>query len=101
MVIGIIGSGAMGAGIAQVVATAGHAVRLLDQNAAALERATTGIAASLHKLVDKGKLTAAAAAEATARLQPTAELTDFADCGLVIEAIVEDLAVKQEVFRQV
>jgi 3-hydroxyacyl-CoA dehydrogenase len=52
MTIGIIGSGAMGAGIAQVVATAGHEVRLLDQNAAALEKATTGIAASLRRLAE-------------------------------------------------
>ncbi len=101
MTIGIIGSGAMGAGIAQVVATAGHPVRLLDQNAAALDRATAGIAASLRKLADKGKLTAAAAEAAVAHLHPTTTLADFADCGLVIEAIVEDLAVKQQVFKEV
>lgn len=91
----------MGAGIAQVVATAGHAVRLLDQNAAALAKALAGIAASLRKLADKGKLTTEAAEAAIARLYPTADMADFADCGLVIEAIVEDLAVKQQVFRQV
>ncbi|QKG52198.1 3-hydroxyacyl-CoA dehydrogenase NAD-binding domain-containing protein [Hymenobacter sp. BRD67] len=100
MTIGIIGSGAMGAGIAQVVATAGHAVRLLDQNAAALEKATAGIAASLRKLAEKGKLTTEAAGAAIARLHPTASMADFADCELVVEAIVEDLAVKQQVFRQ-
>ena len=99
--IGIIGSGAMGAGIAQVVATAGHPVRLLDQNAAALEKATASIATSLHKLAEKGKLTTAAADAAVARLHPTATMADFADCGLVIEAIVEDLGVKQQVFRGV
>ncbi len=99
--IGIIGSGAMGAGIAQVVATAGHPVRLLDQNAAALEKATASIAASLHKLAAKGKLTTEAAEAALTRLHPTASMADLADCGLVIEAIVEDLAVKQQVFRQV
>ena len=101
LTIGIIGSGAMGAGIAQVVATAGHAVRLLDQNAVALEKATASIAASLHKLAEKGKLTREAADAAVARLHPTASMADFADCGLVIEAIVEDLAVKQQVFKQV
>ncbi len=101
MTIGIIGSGAMGAGIAQVVATAGHPVRLLDQNAAALARATASIAASLRKLVDKGKLPPEAAEAAVARLHPTTALADFADCGLVIEAIVEDLAVKQRVFKEV
>ncbi|MVN77438.1 3-hydroxybutyryl-CoA dehydrogenase [Hymenobacter sp. HMF4947] len=99
--IGIIGSGAMGAGIAQVVATAGHPVQLLDQNAAALERATASIAANLRKLAEKGKLTQAAADAAAARLHPTANMQDFAACGLVIEAIVEDLAVKQQIFRQV
>ncbi|GAA4497857.1 hypothetical protein GCM10023172_13490 [Hymenobacter ginsengisoli] len=98
MTIGIIGSGAMGAGIAQVVATAGHEVHLLDQNAAALDKALASIGASLRKLAEKGKLTA----EATlARLHPTASMADFADCGLVIEAIVEDLGVKQQVFKQV
>ncbi|AMR29575.1 3-hydroxybutyryl-CoA dehydrogenase [Hymenobacter psoromatis] len=101
MTIGIIGSGAMGAGIAQVVATAGHPVRLLDQNAAALEKATASIAAGLRKLVEKGKLTPEAAAAASARVRPTPTMQDLADCGLVIEAIVEDLAVKQQVFRQV
>lgn len=99
--IGIIGSGAMGAGIAQVVATADHPVRLLDQNAAALDRATASIAANLRKLADKGKLTSEAADAAVARLRPTAAMADFADCGLVIEAIVEDLAVKQQVFKEI
>jgi 3-hydroxybutyryl-CoA dehydrogenase len=101
LVIGIIGSGAMGAGIAQVVATAGHEVHLLDQNAAALDKAQASIAASLRKLAEKGKLTTAAANAAIARLHPTADMQAFADCGLVIEAIVEDLAVKQQVFKQV
>jgi len=101
LVIGIIGSGAMGAGIAQVVATAGHDVHLLDQNAAALDKAQASIAASLRKLAEKGKLTTEAAEAAIARLHPTAAMQAFADCGLVIEAIVEDLAVKQQVFKQV
>ena len=100
MTIGIIGSGAMGAGIAQVVATAGHPVRLLDQDPAALARATASITASLAKLADKGKLTTEAAAATVARLHPTATLTDLADCGLVLEAVVEDLAVKQQLFRE-
>jgi 3-hydroxybutyryl-CoA dehydrogenase len=99
--IGIIGSGAMGAGIAQVLASAGHPVRLLDQNADALQRAVASIESNLHKLVDKGKLTAAAAAAASARVQPTSAMPDFADCGLVLEAIVEELVVKQSVFREV
>jgi len=101
MTIGIIGSGAMGAGIAQVVAGAGHEVFLLDQSAAALQKATAGIAAGLRKLVEKGKMTAEAAEAAVARVRPTSDMQDFAGCGLVLEAIVEELSVKQQVFKQV
>lgn len=100
MTIGIVGSGAMGAGIAQVVAQAGHPVRLFDQDAAALARATTGLGATLRKLADKGKLTAEAAAATIARIQPAASLAELADCGLVLEAIVEKLDVKQQLFRE-
>ncbi|GAB3848373.1 hypothetical protein GCM10028822_11160 [Hymenobacter terrigena] len=98
--IGIIGCGAMGAGIAQVVATAGHPVRLLDQHAGALERAVSGIQDSLNKLAAKGKLTSEAAEAAGSRLHATSDVQDFADCDLVIEAIVEDLGVKQQLFRK-
>jgi 3-hydroxybutyryl-CoA dehydrogenase len=101
MTIGIIGSGAMGAGIAQVVAVAGHDVFLLDQNAAALQKATAGIAATLRKLAEKGKMTTETAETAVARLHPTSDRQDFAGCELVLEAIVEDLAVKQQVFREI
>ena len=101
MTIGIIGSGAMGAGIAQVVAQTGHPVRLLDQNTAALERAMAGIQGSLQKLTEKGKITSEAAEAAAARVQPTTDISLFADCGLVLEAIVEDLGVKQQLFREV
>ncbi|MBC8085233.1 MAG: 3-hydroxybutyryl-CoA dehydrogenase [Hymenobacter sp.] len=100
MTIGIIGSGAMGAGIAQVVATAGHPVRLLDQHAEALQRAGQTIEASLRKLTEKGPLTAAEAGAAVARLHLTQDMQQFADCGLVLEAVVEELAVKQQLFRQ-
>ncbi|RYU77842.1 3-hydroxyacyl-CoA dehydrogenase NAD-binding domain-containing protein [Hymenobacter persicinus] len=101
MTIGIIGSGAMGAGLAQVVATAGHTVRLLDQNAEALQRAGAGIQSSLNKLAEKGKITADAAAETFGRLRLTQDVGTFNDCELVLEAIVEDLSVKQQLFREV
>ncbi|MDO7874969.1 3-hydroxyacyl-CoA dehydrogenase NAD-binding domain-containing protein [Hymenobacter sp. ASUV-10] len=100
MTIGIIGSGAMGAGIAQVVAQAGHTVRLLDQHMGTLQKAVAGIQKSLDKLVEKGKLSAEAAAATAKLLHPTSDIHDFADCDLVIEAIVEDLAVKQQLFRE-
>lgn len=101
MTIGIIGSGAMGAGIAQVLATAGHPVRLLDQNADALRRALADMQGNLQKLVAKGKLTAEVAAAALASVRPTSDMHALADCGLVLEAIVEELAAKQAVLREV
>ncbi|GAB2940569.1 hypothetical protein GCM10027048_01170 [Hymenobacter coalescens] len=99
--IGIIGSGAMGAGIAQVVAQAGHPVCLFDLNAAALQRATAGLSTNLRKLAEKGKLAPSECEAAIGRVRYCNDLRTFADCGLVIEAIVEDLAVKQAVFRDV
>ncbi|MBC6610037.1 3-hydroxybutyryl-CoA dehydrogenase [Hymenobacter sp. BT507] len=101
MTIGIIGSGAMGAGIAQVAATAGHPVWLLDQHQAALQQAAQRIRQSLDKLAEKGKLTAEDAVAAFARIQFTENQQDFANCGLVLEAIVENLAAKQQVFQAV
>jgi 3-hydroxybutyryl-CoA dehydrogenase len=101
MIIGIIGSGAMGAGIAQVVASAGHTVRLLDQNGQALNRAGKSIQGSLDKLAEKGKLTSEKAADIFSRLHLTQDIGAFNDCELVLEAIVEDLAVKQQLFREV
>ena len=100
MLVGVIGSGAMGAGIAQVAATAGHTVWLLDQQPEALTRAMSGLAAALHKLAEKGKLAATAADAAVARVRPTMALADLAGCGLVLEAVVEDLDTKQRLLRQ-
>jgi len=91
----------MGAGIAQVAATAGHTVHLLDQTAEALVRAEQGIQLNLNKLVEKGKLTAEAVGAVMANLQFTKDYQDFAGCELVLEAIVEDLGAKQQVFKQV
>ncbi|QNE39628.1 3-hydroxybutyryl-CoA dehydrogenase [Hymenobacter sp. NBH84] len=101
MTIGIIGSGAMGAGIAQVAATAGHPVWLLDQNQTALQQAAQRIRQSLDKLAEKGKLTVEDAAAAFTRIQFTEKQANFADCGLVLEAIVEDLTAKQQVFQEI
>ena len=96
--IAVVGAGAMGAGIAQVAAVAGHRVRLLDNRPDVAARAVAGIRAQLAKMAEKGRLTAADAAAAGMRLLPAHEIADLADAGLVIEAIVEDLAEKQELF---
>lgn len=96
--IAVIGAGAMGAGIAQVAASAGHPVKLLDNRPGAAAQAVQGIVAQLNRLAEKGKLTAQAAQDTSARLSAAAQLSDLADCGLVIEAIVEDLQAKRKLF---
>lgn len=100
MIAGIIGSGAMGAGIAQVIATAGHVVLLLDANGEALERAGKNIKASLDKIVAKGSLSAERADEIYGNISLTQDYSSFCECNLVIEAIIEDLEVKQNLFRE-
>jgi 3-hydroxybutyryl-CoA dehydrogenase len=95
-IIGVIGSGAMGSGIAQVAAVAGHTVFVFDNNVAALDKARKNLTATLGKLEEKGKIPSAEAI--INRLQFTPAMEDMAGCGLVIEAIVEHLAVKKEVF---
>ncbi len=99
MKIGVLGSGAMGSGIAQVAATAGYEVIIFDANAAALEKAKQGLQAMLTKLVEKGKMSVQERENIFGRIYFGAQMTDFADCQMVIEAIVEDLAIKQAVFQ--
>ncbi len=98
--IGVIGSGAMGAGIAQVAATAGHKVIVYDNNAAALAKAKSAMWALLDKLAEKQKIKPEAAAEIKTNISFEEDLVHFKDCTLVIEAIVENLEVKQKVFAQ-
>ncbi len=97
--IGIIGSGAMGAGIAQVFATAGHEVLVYDANADALVRAEKNLAITMEKLVTKNKYTADKAEAIQQAIHYVKELKAFASADLVIEAIIEDLSVKQQVFK--
>lgn len=98
-IIGVIGAGAMGSGIAQVAAMSGHSVVLFDTNTAALEKAKASLTATLNKLAEKGKITSAD--EVLARFQFATELSAFANCGLIIEAIIENLDIKKKVFADV
>lgn len=98
--IGVVGAGAMGAGIAQVAAAAGHPVRLFDTRPQAAAQAIEQIAQQLQARVASGKLSAAAREHLLANLEPAQTLSDLAQAGLVIEAIVEDLAVKRQLFEQ-
>ncbi|SDL09725.1 3-hydroxybutyryl-CoA dehydrogenase [Catalinimonas alkaloidigena] len=97
--VGLVGGGAMGAGIAQVALAAGHRVYLHDQRDAALQHAARAIRSGLEKWRDKGKLTAEEATAAENRLHLTSELAELAACGLVMEAIVEDLTQKQALLQ--
>lgn len=97
--VGVIGSGAMGAGIAQVAAMAGHQVVLFDNNAAVLDRAAKSYATTFAKLQEKGKI-----ADAVAFMQQfqfATDMNELAGCGLIIEAIVENLEIKKTVFAAV
>ncbi len=98
--VAVIGSGLMGAGIAQVAATAGHQVVLRDVTDQALERGVAGIRTSLDRFAAKGKLSAEDAAGALARITTTADLDAAADADIVVEAVFEKIEIKHEVFRE-
>ena len=97
---GVIGAGTMGRGIAQVFAQAGHAVRLHDTSARALDRAGQIIDKSLGKFVEKGVITAVARDEARARVAMTPRLDDVAAADYIVEAVIEDVDVKCELFQR-
>ncbi|HET9785395.1 MAG TPA: 3-hydroxyacyl-CoA dehydrogenase [Terriglobales bacterium] len=99
MKVGIVGAGAMGAGIAQVAAAAGEQVLLFDARSQAAEEAISGLRARFQQLAAKGKLSAEQAEAAEHRLSPASALTDLAAAQLVIEAIVEDLDAKRALLR--
>ncbi|MFO0607599.1 MAG: 3-hydroxybutyryl-CoA dehydrogenase [Polyangiales bacterium] len=98
-IIGVLGAGQMGSGIAQVAAAAGWAVKLADANLELAERARAKIKGGLDKLVEKGKLDAAAAADTAARITPVGAIADLADCDLVVEAATENVSLKLDLFR--
>ena len=102
LVVGVIGAGAMGSGIAQVAAAAGHRVMLGDADAAAVVQARAAIARAVARDVEKGRLDQRGADALVGRITDAPSLATgysaFADCGLVIEAVREDLGVKRALF---
>lgn len=97
-VIGVVGAGAMGTGIAQIAAAAGHPVRLFDTREGAAAAACDSVRKMFASLVDKGRMSEAQATAAAARLSPVTSTEEFRDAALVIEAIVENLEAKQQLF---
>lgn len=99
-IIGVLGAGQMGSGIAQVAAAAGWSVKLADASRELADKARGKIDGGLKKLVEKGKVDAAEAAATVERITPVGSIADLADCDLVVEAATENLALKLDLFRQ-
>lgn len=99
-VIGVIGSGAMGSGIAQVAATASHKVFVYDNNQGALDRASANLKSGLQKLVEKQKISAEKSESVLNNISFVSDLKQLNGCHLIIEAIVENLDVKKGLFSE-
>ena len=98
--VGIVGSGIMGSGIAEVAAASGHEVVLRSRSADGADAMVAALTKSLAKQVEKGKLTDAEAAEISGRVRATTHLGELVDVDLVIESVVEDLTVKRDLFAE-
>lgn len=99
--VGIIGAGAMGSGIAQVAATAGHSVVLFDTNAEALSLSKSKLASVMDRLVEKGRLTSEEAQEIQNRISYADHMEALSESGIIIEAIIENLDVKKGIFSSI
>jgi 3-hydroxybutyryl-CoA dehydrogenase len=97
---GVVGAGTMGHGIAQVLAVSGRRVRLVDVSPAALEKGLAAVGASLGKFVEKGKLSAEERDAVLGRIATASDLDALADADIVVEAAVENVAAKQDIFRR-
>ena len=97
-IIGVLGAGTMGAGIAQVAAQNGNQVILVDVNQSQLDLAKSNLSLILSKLIEKEKISISDKSSIESRITYSSELQSFAPCQLIIEAILEDLAIKHKVF---
>src|SRR5690554_1539988 len=98
--VGIIGSGTMGSGIAQVAATSGCKVKLYDTNQAALDKAKTALEKILARLVEKGRIDSDEKHSIQSNISYVDNLKDLSDSNLIIEAIIENLEIKKKVFSE-
>ena len=98
--VGIVGSGIMGSGIAEVAAKAGFEVVLRSRSQASADGMVAGLTKSLDRQVEKGRLEAAERDAVLARVTAVSDLNALADCDLVIESILEDLAAKKQLFKE-
>jgi 3-hydroxybutyryl-CoA dehydrogenase len=98
--VGVLGTGTMASGIAEVSAKAGYDVVVRGRSMDKAQAAVDAVGKSLGKAVDRGKLDAAQRDEILGRLHPVANIAELGDCDIVIEAVAEDLALKQELFAE-
>ncbi len=98
--IGVLGAGLMGAGIAQIAAVSGHAVTLVEVSDELIQKGLNGIEKSLAKFAEKGTLTVEQKDAARAGLHGTTKYEDLADADLIVEAIIENLPIKREVYAR-
>jgi len=98
--VGVVGCGLMGSGIAQVAAMGGYPTVVREVTPELLGKGMSIIEKSLAKFVEKGTIAAEQRTQALARLKPTTELGDFAECDLVIEAVIENLDLKRQVYGE-
>jgi 3-hydroxybutyryl-CoA dehydrogenase len=99
--VGVLGCGLMGHGIAQICAEAGWEVVVRELSTEKLDKGLAKVDKQLGRAVDKGKMEQSDADAARARIQPTLDYSDLADCDLVVEAITEDLPMKLEMWKEV
>jgi 3-hydroxybutyryl-CoA dehydrogenase len=98
--VGVLGCGLMGSGIAQTAATAGFDVIVREVSDELIQKGFGGIEKSLSKFAEKGTITAEQQAEIRGRLSGTTQLSDLADCDIIIEAIIENIDIKRDTYRQ-
>lgn len=98
-IVGVVGAGTMGRGIAQIAATNGHTVHIFDTNEPALEASRTSLAETLEKLASKGKISADDAKNILGRISFDKKIASLSKCDFIIEAAVEDLQIKKELFN--
>ncbi len=98
--VGIIGTGTMATGMAEVCAKAGYEVIVRGRSKEKAEKVAASVAKSMQRMVDKGRLKEEDMVAALAKIRPTHDLADLADCNLVIEAVAEDLEIKRGIFTE-
>lgn len=99
--IGIVGAGAMGSGIAQIASQAGQDVVLFDLSQEALTTSSVNLQKVMNRLIEKGKVTSDEATAIQGRIEKTTVISRLKDCDLIVEAVVEDLEIKKRVFKRI